>query len=352
MTEPIRLSSPTDVVAVVPYMLGFHPALSMVVLMLQPNSKTVLGAIRFDLPEQGVPSMAQQLACMLTRNDVTHVMLSGYGPGSRVTPVMDIVRQTLPGHGIEVLEALRVEDGRCWSYVCTDPACCPPEGLPVDTTSRVAANAVVAGLVALPDRATVEAALAPVGGARRAAMRKATLEAHDRARALLASTTSTGAFWYAEGLSRVREALKQVDQDGELSDEQVAWLGILLTIIPVRDGAQIFPDYSDETQLRLWSEITRRVEQAYVPAPACLVAVTALTTGDGVLARIAAERALSADPEYRFALLLLQALSIGLPPSIVTEFRTPEMARNIAATVTDNPDVVRPILRDIAPEGR
>ncbi|GAA3120276.1 hypothetical protein GCM10010466_08960 [Planomonospora alba] len=352
MTEPLRLSGPADLVAVVPYLLGFHPSLSMVVIMMQSDSGSVLGTIRFDLPDHGAPSIARELSRMLTRNAVTRVMLAGYGPGSRVTPVMDVIRETLPGHGIEVLEALRVEDGRCWSYVCADPSCCPPDGLPVDGCGEIAANAVVAGLVALPDRGALEATLAPVDGARRTAMREATLAAHARANALLASPTSTGAYWYAEGLARIREALCQVDRGQELSDEQVAWLGVLLTIIPVRDSALTFTEHSDQTHLRLWAEVTRRVEPAYVPAPACLAAVMALVTGDGTLALVAVDRALSADPGYRFAGMLRLALSIGVPPSTVADLRTPTMAQDIASIVAENPDGVRPVLCDVTAEGR
>lgn len=32
-----------------------------------------------------------------------------------------------------VLDALRVVDGRWWSYECDDPSCCPPEGTPIPT---------------------------------------------------------------------------------------------------------------------------------------------------------------------------------------------------------------------------
>ncbi|MEO3810739.1 DUF4192 domain-containing protein [Sphaerisporangium sp. B11E5] len=352
MSDFVRVSRPSELVAMVPYLLGFHPSLSMVLIMLKPEATSVLATIRFDLPDDTCRWRVQELTDLITRNAVTHVVLVGYGPGARVTPSMDAVLTVLSEQGTEVVDALRVEEGRYWSYLCPDPGCCPPEGAPVDTCERVTAAAVVAGLVALPDRTAVAARLAPVEGEKREAMRDATLAAHEKATSLLASTTSIGAYWYAEGRARIKEALELADREEDLSDEQAAWLGILLTIIVVRDSVLTFTDFSDQTHLRLWCEVARRVEQAYVPAPATLAGLMALATGDGTVASVAVERALSVDPCYSFAVLLRQGLKAGIRPDVIDRLRTPPLAQHIAAVVTQNPDVIRPILRDITSEGR
>ena len=45
--------------------------------------------------------------------------------------------------GVTVKEALRANDGRYVSYLCSNPACCPPEGMPYDSAaSAIAVRAV------------------------------------------------------------------------------------------------------------------------------------------------------------------------------------------------------------------
>ena len=75
---------------------------------------------------------------------------------------------------------------------------------------------------------------------------------------------------------------------------------------------------------RLWTDVVRHAELRYVPAPACLLAFTAWQSGDGALANVAIARALDVDPSYTMALLLLEAVSGGLPPSAARLPMTPE----------------------------
>ncbi|MFD0883008.1 DUF4192 domain-containing protein, partial [Streptosporangium algeriense] len=136
-----------DLISVVPYLLGFHPALSLVVLVVNPADGAVTATIRFDLPDDAAdgPELAQQLGWIMTGNNVTDVLLIGYGPGSRVTPTMDAVCRVLRDRRIVIVEALRVQEGRYWSYLCLDAGCCPPEGTRFDiTASKAAASAVLA----------------------------------------------------------------------------------------------------------------------------------------------------------------------------------------------------------------
>lgn len=347
----VSLDELADLVAVVPYLLGFHPALSLVILVVNPVDGAVTATIRFDLPDSGAdgPELAQQLGCIMKGNETTHVLLIGYGPGQRVTPIMDAVRHVLHGRNIEIIEALRVDEGRYWSYLCPDPGCCPPEGTPFDiTATKAAASAVMAGVGVLPDRNALVATLSPVSGSERATMRAATMAAHARAAAMLADPSVTGETWYAEGQDRIREALAQTADGDDLSHEQVAWLGVLLTMIVVRDITITFIDtYPADVLFRLWSRITRLVEVAYVPAPATLAAMAAYYNGDGALARIATDRALSADPAYRMAGLLQFALDHGLPPQAIGQINTPDLPEQLAEQVRQHAQAIRPVIHHL-----
>lgn len=94
-----------------------------------------------------------------------------------------------------------------------------------------------------------------------------------------------------------------------------AWLTVVLQDLRVRDDAwcRMDPEHSKE-HLRLWTDLTRLAQPGYVSAPAALLALVAWQQGNGVLANVALDRALSDDPRYRMAQLLRQAIDSGAPP--------------------------------------
>ncbi|GAA2653580.1 DUF4192 domain-containing protein [Nonomuraea recticatena] len=337
----MQLSDPADFLAAVPYLLGFHPSNSVVAMAFDDGPTRLIGVLRFDLPERSpdLVSLVIQLRGMLARNGCRRVLLIGYGPGALVTPVVDGVTGTLDGIGL--MDALRVEDGRYWSYTCPDPECCPPEGMPYAITeSAVAVGAVLAGLVARPDRETFVRTLAPISGTDREEITAATRQACAHARDLLG--TANGSYWYQEGLDRVTEAFEAE----RLTADQVAWLGVLLTGLFVRDGAMTFIGrYDDDTHIRIWSDLARRVDPAFAAAPAALLAFVAYRSGNGTLAQIAVERSLGADSEYRLALLIRCAVEHGV--SAAREMDCAGMADGIAAKVAEFPHLACPVI----PEG-
>jgi hypothetical protein len=185
----LTVRSPADLIAAVPYLLGFHPVDSLTVVAVRDNQ--VIFAARHDLPEPGIgedaaDSEARHVAMVVARQDVQGATVIGHGPAARVTPAALRLGDALDRLGIPVLDVLRVTDGRYWSYLCEEPSCCPPEGLPCDSDSTaVAAAATYAGQVALPDRESLAAQLAPVQGAERESMRAATHAAEQRLARLL-----------------------------------------------------------------------------------------------------------------------------------------------------------------------
>ncbi|GGP10197.1 DUF4192 domain-containing protein [Nonomuraea glycinis] len=311
--EPcLTLTSPADVLAAVPYLVGFHPVDSLVVIGLDRGRAKV--AARWGLPLP--PGALAPLRPLFEREAVSEVVVVGYGPGEHVTPAVDEARGLAEQAGVEVGEALRADDGRFWSYVCDSTLCCPPEGTPYDPrSSRIAAEATVRGLVALPDRQALEHTIAPVTGPVRVAMRRATAEVVRDLRARLTACGDADAFakeFTAEGLARVRAALTD---GGRLDDVAAARLGLDLAVIRVRDEAWTL---LEECHAGLWKDLTRRLEPPFVPAAASLLAMAAWRSGDSILATIALERALTADPHYSMANLLMHALQHLMPPGMLS----------------------------------
>lgn len=320
--DPLRLRSADDLVAVVPYITGFHPSDSLVALGFGCPSGTF--SARFDLPApdsaESVRCLVEHIADLLVRHEVSMAALVGYGPGESVTPLIEVARVVLADRKIRLFDALRVQNGRYWSYLCKDLRCCPADGMPFDiATSRVAAAATVAGCVALPSRAEVERMVEPVTGAERAAMGRATADAERRFIEWFDTERGTGRAGERladEGTAFVRTVIARARSgDTAPSDDDVAWLGVLLTNLRVRDAAWMsIGDDRLDPQISLWRTVVRRVAEPYVPAPACLLSVAAWLGGQGALANVALDRAQRADGDYSMAAVLREGMLSGLTP--------------------------------------
>jgi Domain of unknown function (DUF4192) len=343
-TPRLRVSEPAGLLAVVPHLLGFHPDDSLVVLGLMPPAGRVHVAFRYDLPDSSDSEMAAEIAAhaigVLINHKLTLVALVGYGSDERVTPVINAIIQAAAATEVTTREALRVRDGRYWSILCTNPSCCPPDGVPFDAATHPAAQALAtAGLSAAPDRAALAATLAPVTGPAAVQMAKATARAERTAERLL---DKDGPHALGRpGLARVREAISIYREGGSLTpDARHAFLALVLLYLPVRDDAwaRMDPDHRDAHR-RLWADVVRRAQPGYVAAPASLLAFTAWQCGDGALANIALDRALDDDPDYSMALLLRTCLDGGLAPSLAYLPMTPE---EVAASYSEPADRAEP----------
>jgi hypothetical protein len=307
----LTLRSPADVLAAVPYLLGFHPTNSVV--LLAQRGKRVIFQARTDAPEPDeIASLARYLAAIAARQSPTAVIIIGYGPAGPIAAALDALRIAVEALGLPVLESLRVHEGRYWSLTCSEPRCCPFEGVPFDPAATpVAAAATFEGMVALPDRDAFAEAIAPQPGP---GIEPELAAARER----LAQLPSRGSRQRRTAArAAVREAFERYAGSGRLDDDEVAWLVVLLADVRARDDAwrRMLADQPRDEHESLWRDVTRRVPAAYVPAPATLLALTAWRAGKGALASVAAERALAADPRYTLAQLVLQALSAAIPPS-------------------------------------
>ncbi|MFG3602431.1 DUF4192 domain-containing protein [Micromonospora chersina] len=313
----LTVRSSADLVAAVPYLLGFHPSDGSIVVIASRDRRVVFAA-RGDLPTAAhlLDQFTAHLVPVVQRQQpITHLVLVGYGTPEHLDPALRIVGDAFTTAGLTVREMLRVTEARIFSLTCNDPTCCPADGTPFDpTASLVAVHATVAGLVARPDRAAV-ARRFTAGDSDRDSIRGATNSATARMEAV---TANGSAAIFEAGLLAVRDALRQHDNGVRLTDDEVAWLSVLLTHRPVRDLAVDLTQPHDQ-HITFWAEITRRADTPLVAAPATVLALTAWRSGDGALAVMAAEHALQIDPDYQLAHLVLHALQAGLPPTAIEE---------------------------------
>jgi hypothetical protein len=337
MTTPsdrptVRLSGPDELVALVPYLLGFHPATSLVAIAF--HGTRVLFARRVDLPAtpDELPAWelaARDLAARFGRDDATEAILIGYGTIEQVHAPMHAAADALSAVSIPVIDVLRVEDGLYFSLTPDNPDGSPPEGTPFDPATSVAAAVSVAdGWAVLPDRAAVAARITPVTGPARDRMAQATFAAAAYALDRLTTEapeqslgTPAGQALVAEGRIRFLQAQHQYQAGTPIGDQDAALLTVLLSLPPVRDFAA-HRSTAEPWQIEMWIDLVRRAEEDFAAAPATLLTLSALLDGNGALADLAIQRALQADPGDVLAQRVANAVAAGIDPATVTALLT------------------------------
>ncbi|MET9320466.1 DUF4192 domain-containing protein [Streptomyces sp. NPDC003038] len=347
----ITLRSPTELADALPYMLGFHPTDSLVMVAVHGEGGRFGGRLRVGIPTSPGEweDTARQVAECLVRGserrggkpDGIVVFLcqdprgeeSGQRVMTRLRPFAQRIRLACGALDVPVLEALCLSGGRYWSYCCPDERCCPAEGtvLAAVGTSVMAAAATFAGLQVRGSLKEIESRLAPLGGTVAHEMERAL----DRAATTLVPKILDGATREevgAETITLARALIRRMTlappveggpcaddwDDALLGHDEAASLILGLQDREIRDiAAEWMEDEEAAPALRLWRALSRRCVGAYgehAAAPLTLAGWVSWSTGDEPTARIALGMALEADAEYRFAQLLHHACNEGIDP--------------------------------------
>ncbi|MFF1508394.1 DUF4192 domain-containing protein [Streptomyces sp. NPDC058326] len=374
-TQQITLRGPAELADALPFMLGFHPTDSVVLVALHGERGRFGGRVRLGIPSapHEWASTAGHLAeCLIdgggrsgTRPDGIVVFLcqdprageTGRGVMERLRPFSQHLRTACGALDIPVYEALCISDGLYFSYCCPDTRCCPPDGTPLalSGTSVMAAAAAYAGLQVRGSLRDMEGRLKPSGGPAEEEQRAAL----DATAAAIVPRILEGA--EGKGREEVRETTLRLaravlrrfvnpkrpsqvgpsgptDRTGQLNVARAgagtvegdaaddALVGIdeaAALIIGLQDrvtrdrAAEWMEGWEGTAALRLWRVLARRCVSPYqehAAAPLTLAGWVAWSTGDEPTARVALGLALDADPEYVFARLLHQACNEGLDP--------------------------------------
>lgn len=371
----ITLRTPAELADALPYLLGYRPEDSIVLLALQDGERRGRfgGRARLGIPAQPEdwPCAARQLVHGLitagerrgTRPErmVAYVCQEPAPGGSgrdvmeRLRPLVQQVRVECGALDVPVIEALCISDGRFWSYCCVDGACCPADGTPMGLpgTSVLAAAATYAGLQVRGSLGELRARLLPRENSA-ALDQEAALDAAGMA-LIPRMLDETGNAEVAEETlalaSRVMSRLAAAPpvagtvtadarDDDLLGHDEAARLILGLQDRTTRDRAAEWME-GDEAgpALRLWRALARRCVGSYgehAAAPLTLAGWVAWSTGDELEAREALAMALGADPDYLFARLLHQACNEGLDPESVRRcLRGERVGRGAAASSGD-----------------
>lgn len=312
LLHPPRLHDPGDLIAAVPHLLGFHPADSVVVLVVE--HRTVAMALRADLPPPDRPGGA--LERLLTpasrhRGATTAAVVVGGGSGDPPEhlphdALVDDLDDALLVLGMPLALAVWVRataKGERWfGYHDAGTTGTTPD----PASTALAAATAARGYVTYPSREAMAEVLEPDPP-----------EALSRRSALLnrrATEPEEPAPARRQELIR-SEVLRATTRKRPLTDEEVVDLAHALSDPLVRDASLGYcvGDHAADAEV-LWTELTRASPVPERAEPATLLAFSAYLRGMGSLASLALERAAEANPGHRLTELLREALDTGLPP--------------------------------------
>ncbi|MFD4375679.1 DUF4192 domain-containing protein [Streptomyces sp. NPDC058486] len=359
--QQITLRSPSELADALPFVLGFHPTDSVVLVALHGENGRFGGRIRLGIPRSPGEwdSTADHLAECLVETSarrttppdgIVGFLCQDPRPGEtarqvheRLRPFAQRLRTACGALDIPVYEVLCISDGRHFSYCCPDIRCCPPDGTPLNLggTSVMAATAAYAGFQVRGSLREMEASFKPTGAPgeteQRAALDAAAAEivprvvdgAEEHGRALVRGATLAVAGRllgrFAEPQSRIGkdgarrgQAAIDAEDDARVDPREAAAVILGLQDRTTRDRlAEWMEGAEGAAAVRLWRVLARRCVAPYgeyAAAPLALAGWAAWSTGDEPTARVALGLALQADPEYVFARLLHQACNEGLDP--------------------------------------
>ena len=370
MTTTIKTDDPRELLALVPYQLGFWPQESLVVVSLRRGGRAGL-VVRADLTDladlEHGPRMARSLVGHVLDDGATQAVVVAFtdGPENEIRAAVRHWSEAAE-HELGEPAAWVVSSSGYYGLDCADPSCCPPGGRPTAELqgTRVSAQMVLDGVQVAAGRAD----LARIGQASSVA-RKSARRARNRWAARAAGCGPVaGHPWRRAGLDLWRAEVVRVGAElGERSgagvsahpslassaptigrlqaalDDVLVRDAVLLTLVPGADrvadrvvagdngadvgraldvmldpvrGVRPDPAVVEQAGAVLEQLVAHDTRAGHTPA-LTLLGLLAWWTGDGARAGALVERALAARPGYRLAVLLDDALMVGLPPGWV-----------------------------------
>jgi Domain of unknown function (DUF4192) len=309
----VTLRDASDVVAMVPYLVGYLPAESLVVVGLTGPRQQVGPVLRADLPPvDRLADAVVQICAVLSQHAIPGAFVLGFSvDAARVDAAIRALVGALSDAGVRVVDAVRADGVRWWRMVGTDgPAtgAGPADGVPYDPgCMRVSAEAVAAGLTYGADRDESRRLFATERDTRTDVT--ALLE---RLRADPASQTARPADPRAAAVELVQRGTAG---DPPLRTDDLARLGLAVADVACRDILWAMMDRATaRAHLALWSRVARAMPDDLFAGPACLAGFAAWLAGDGTVARHAVDRVLELAPTYSMARLLEEALDRFVDP--------------------------------------
>ena len=336
------LTSPHDLLAAIPFLIGYHPTDSLVIVSLKEDCVGM--AMRVDYPTIDAvnsPGTYDALIYHLVRESAQGALVVAYVPDGRNDgeEILASISTSLSQVEIPTREALLISNGRWRSVLCGDLECCPPEGneLPEISSSRVAVEQVAEGRpMPYGNREGMADSISSLPLSTDAQFVSEVGKAHiDPESTDTQSAQREGALAILDLASRFAQGSLGRDIEG---DQKLAAkvLGSL-SEIQVRDFAL---GSHDETTIELywtmWRYLVRIAPAGFIAPVASLLAALSYEKGEGALAQRCLDRALADEPSYSLAGLLRRVFSAGWPPASFSAMRKDLHPKVCAGIFDDN----------------
>ncbi|MFJ8911428.1 DUF4192 domain-containing protein [Amycolatopsis sp. NPDC102389] len=317
----VDLTDPADLLAAIPYLLGFHPEDSVVVFGLRGPGRMKQGLVmRVDLPPPSLEQdQARDLAVRLAMTGHTGATVAVIGGGTANKagrpPRRRFVRRleaSLAEYEISLTHSVwapSIAAGARWG--CYRERTCG--GVLPDPRDSVAAAVVTgAGQITRASRDELERLFDPVA--------PETLDRRTDLLTRMADPPWRGRDPVQAGVAEVNAALTRIaDGDPTITDDQAVRLAWALSLVEVR-GACLLTAAPAESRLartaeELWLRLAREFPAPEAAEALALKAHAAYVRGDLATAGIALARAGEADPDHGLTKLLTTALHTMVQPS-------------------------------------
>ncbi|KMV18370.1 hypothetical protein ACT17_12210 [Mycolicibacterium conceptionense] len=303
----MKLGGLGDLVRSIVAMLGFTPVESLVLIVIGAGQLKTVMRVDLRFAEQvGADAHLAELVASQSADGVVAVIVSedAVSNPARAEQLKGMVSD-LAGHlqryGNQLFDAVmvdRIATGGRW-FCADDPAIAGVLDDP--ESSALAAVAVAQGRRIFGSRAELEA-----------------LVALDAARAGAVAPLVGAAAPVEDVAAAVRsvvEAMRQMDSADGPTDRALAEVGTSLADVQVGDALFNAGEAEDRVLAeRLWTRLGQVLPAPFRAEALTLLAFSAYLRGDGPVAGIALEAALSSSPGHRMATMLDMALQSGLPP--------------------------------------
>lgn len=302
MTTTLTARRPEDLLALVPLVLGFRPAESLV--MLTFGGVRAFHA-RLDLPPPDARLLAEVAESLVTPalvQEVHHVAFVVYSQDATLAAALGAALvPTFLASGIGVVDVLRTADGH-WCSVPVRAGAQESEPVPYDDSGHpFHAHAVFEGMVTRASREELRELVAPDQAVR------------SRLDALLGSRSGPSAV----DADVVHELLARLVTTGaDPGDDEAAQVLSVVCRVDVRDAAiaAVTAETARE-HLRVWAALLRGAPDAQVADVAAVTAFCAWQCGDGALAWCALDRCFEVDPRHPLGTCLAACLEHAVAPS-------------------------------------
>jgi hypothetical protein len=316
----LKPKGPASLLAAIPYLVGFEPLNSLVLVAFSGKNNRVAVAIRIDLAELNQAQLIKNAMSALKQakenSDIDGVLTVIYAENKwcqyreSISALLDAQREIC-----EISDAMWVEGFRYGSVLCEDSECCPKEGfaLPTDT-SLEKLQLISQGKSVLADRAAVENYF------RFKSENPKLVKALEK---LERSKNKTKNSSWGENLYN-RAYVNLLNQSEDLNELAQAELILISKEIPLRD--KLISEVLREIQisqepLNLLHSIKSRLLPLIQNAPKdeaktvlTILGIWLWQLGESVWAQAAVSQALDTDSSYRLGLLTMSAIKSGLPP--------------------------------------